>query len=193
MICMDVRTASETRMVILPDGTKRMFSVHIIGIPAYLLMLRCPIDVSSIGASPHNSFFCASLNDGLASTKYTASMLFAMGWKFFNVYIIYQQGFPSIDSRLEAYSQHIIHQRPSPRPNLNQLDTLRFAALPHPFGHEPDRYELPEDLRYLGRGYEVSFLAELVAPFLRGHVVSSLIRSQAHSHECCKWNWSSSL
>lgn len=63
----------------LPDGTKRMFSVHIIGILAYLLIHRWPIDVSSIGALPHNSFLCASLSEGLASTRYTASILDAMG------------------------------------------------------------------------------------------------------------------
>lgn len=51
-----------------------MFSVHIIGILACLLMLWCPMDVSVIGASPQRSFFCVSLSAGLASTKYTASI-----------------------------------------------------------------------------------------------------------------------
>lgn len=66
----------------LPDGTKRMFSVHMIGILAYLLILRYPMDVSVKGVSPHRSFLWASLSAGLASTKYTASMLDAIGLKF---------------------------------------------------------------------------------------------------------------
>ena len=74
----------------LPEGTKRMFSVHIMGKSAYLLILRCPIGVSVIGASPQSSCFCASLKDGLASTKYTASILEAIGLKFLIVYGIDQ-------------------------------------------------------------------------------------------------------
>jgi hypothetical protein len=90
---------------ILPEGTKRMFSVQIMGRFAYLLMLRCPIEVSVIGASPQSSCFCASLKDGLASTKYTASILEAMGLKFRIVYITYQLPFRKICKHLlEAYT-----------------------------------------------------------------------------------------
>lgn len=66
----------------LLEGTKRMFSVHIIGRLAYLLVHLWPIGVSVMGLSPQSNFLCASRSDGLASTKYTASILSAIGLKF---------------------------------------------------------------------------------------------------------------
>lgn len=120
-------------------------------------------------------------------------MLFAMGPKFLMVYVRHQPSPSIVNERFHAYPQHIIHQRASPRPNLNQLHPLRSPPLSHPLCDKPDGYQLPEDLRYLRRRDKVSFLPELVAPFLLGHVVPSQVGRQAHPHERRKGNWTCRL
>lgn len=65
-----------------------------------------------------------------------------------------------------AHPQHIVHQSPPARPELDELDPVARLALRHPLRHEPYTHELAEYLRYLGRGDEVATLAEMVLAFL---------------------------
>jgi len=56
-----------------------MSSHHVIGMFEYLVVLRKPISISDRGVSPQSKCFCLSLSAGLASTRYTDSMLEANG------------------------------------------------------------------------------------------------------------------
>lgn len=56
-----------------------------------------------------------------------------------------------------SHTKHIIHQRPSARPNFHKVHTLALSALSNPFRHEPNPNQLTEDLANLWRGNEVSF------------------------------------
>lgn len=66
----------------LPFGMSRMSSHHITGKFEYLLRLRKPMSISSIGASSQRSCFCCLRRERLASTRYMVSMLEARGLKF---------------------------------------------------------------------------------------------------------------
>ena len=63
-------------------GTNLMSSYHFTGKLAYLLLLRNPFSILSIGSSPHSSFFWASRRDGLLSTRQMDLMLDAKDLKF---------------------------------------------------------------------------------------------------------------
>lgn len=56
-------------LAILPFGTILMSSHQITGMSEYMLVLRKPISISSIGAFPHRSCFWESRRAGLASTR----------------------------------------------------------------------------------------------------------------------------
>lgn len=73
-----------------------------------------------------------------------------------------------------AHTQHIIHQCALPRSNLHQLHSAALPSLRHPFRNCPDPHQFSEDLRYLGRGDEITFLAEYFAvAFWSRRVVAS--------------------
>lgn len=85
-----------------------------------------------------------------------------------------------------TYPQHVVHQRTSARPDLDEFYAFRFA-LGHPFSHEPNADELPKDLRNFWRSDEVTALPELVSTLLNGAcVVTTYICSEAHAHEACQ-------
>lgn len=93
-----------------------------------------------------------------------------------------------------TYPKHVVHQRPPPRAQLDQLNALALAALRNPLGHEPDPHELPEDLGDLGRRDKVPLQAELVASVLyRPGVVATEVGSEAHSHVASQWHGASDL
>lgn len=98
-----------------------------------------------------------------------------------------QQSSRSSTLRIETtYTQHIIHQRPLPGPNLDQLHPAARPPLRHPLRDRPDADELAKDLRDLRRGDEVAFLAENIAAtaFARARVVSAIGVGEDLTHEC---------
>jgi hypothetical protein len=57
-----------------------------------------------------------------------------------------------------TYPQYIIHQRPFPWTDLNQLHTAARATLDHPFRNSPYPNEFAKYLCDLRRSHEITFL-----------------------------------
>lgn len=169
------------RSCAVPLGMNLMSSHHMTGMSEYLLLLRNPVDVSSIGASPQRSRCWASRRPGPASTRYTASMAATMGLKLCIVYSLSQQ-YDSLRQSNMRHPEHIIHQCASSRPQLDQLQAAACLPLRHPLCDHPDTHELAEELTDLGRGHKVSLLAELVPVCVRRSVISSIGGGEALSH-----------
>ena len=66
-------------------------------------------------------------------------------------------------------------------------------ALRHPFCDHPYAQKLSKNLGDLGRGNEVSFLAELVSALGTGRVVAAIWGGEALTHVRCYGNWAGGL
>lgn len=76
-----------------------------------------------------------------------------------------------------THSEYVVHQRPFPWTDLDQLHTASRATLSHPFCDGPNANKLAKDLRDLRRCHEIPFLPkDFSATLAAGRGIISGIR-----------------
>lgn len=95
---------------------------------------------------------------------------------------------------LHTHPQHIIHQRPLPRPNFHQLHPTALAPLRNPLRNRPYPNQLAKHLRDLRRCDKVSLLSEYLPAAVRSCCVVAAFRGcEDLAHERGDGDWACHL